>query len=151
MHGHGSALQDPSQYPDEFKSWLIRWIPDNAQIKLASYQLPDVQQTVYVDNTNGRPALAGAWVNFGGGYEVPGFYRDPWGRVFLCGEVKSGAAGSTIFTLPGGYRPKNREQFAVKTDTGVGAVDVSGNGDVIHITGGTGNVNLSGISFRAFQ
>ncbi len=144
------VLSDPDLFPDEFKSWIPRYVNDSLLFKVNQFQLPSVENTRYVGGSD-QPAFLNSWVNYGGGYETAGFYKESWLRVFLTGEVKSGGSGTTIFTLPAGYRPKNREQFAVVTDTGIGAVDVTGTGDVIHISGGTGSVNLSGISFRAFQ
>jgi hypothetical protein len=60
----------------------------------------------------GQPAFQGAWVNYDNGLTVPGggtqrdagFYRH-LGHVYLFGVVKSGTSGTTVFTLPVGYRP----------------------------------------------
>lgn len=143
------ALADPDLYPDEFKSWLSRFINDNPLIKLVPFQLPNVEPTKYVGGA-GLPVFNGAWVNYASGYEMAGFYKDPLGRVFLTGLVKLGTAGTTIYSLPGGYRPANRELFSIHTDTGAGRIDIDASGNVIHTGGGTAFVTLSGISFRAF-
>jgi hypothetical protein len=42
-----------------------------------------------------------------------------------------------------------KEEFIVITNTGIGQVEVDQSGNIIHISGGTGFVSLSGISFRA--
>lgn len=144
-------LGEPDLYPDVFKSWLPRWFALNPNLVLAESQLPAVQTVQYIGET-GLPAFSGAWVNYGSGYEAAGYYKDPWGRVHLCGVVRSGAAGSVIFTLPGGYRPRGREIFSNVSgaDTGF-RTDVAANGDVIHVSGTTGYVSLSSISFRAYS
>ena len=51
------------------------------------------------------------WVNYGGSYNPAGYFKDSLGIVHLRGLVKSGKIGNnqTIFTLPAGYRPANRE------------------------------------------
>jgi hypothetical protein len=145
-------LADPTMFPDEFKSWIPRFLEDNPLMRISAVQLPSVEITKYVGGGN-QPAFQGTWVNYGSGNEDAGFYRDPFNRVFLCGLVKSGTAGTTIYTLPSSNRPKARESFAVITGTPgdtLGRVDVLGNGDVVHISGGTAYVQLSGINFRAF-
>ena len=146
------VLGEPDLYPDEFKSYLPKILAGNALFRLETFQLPQIELKKYVGDT-GQPAFLNSWVNFAGGYELAGFYRDTSGRVHLCGLVKSGTSATTIFTLPGGYRPKNTETYGVLTgspgDT-FGRVEVDANGNVKHVSGGTSYVQLSGISFRAF-
>lgn len=144
------VLGDPAIYPDEFKAYIPRLIEGNPNLRLYPSQLPAVELARYF-GAAGNPALSGAWLAYGLGFEDPGMYRDPFNRVYLLGTVKSGAAGSIIANLTAGYRPKNREIFTVTTDTGPGRVDVAGNGDVIHVSGGTGFVSLASIHYRAFS
>ena len=53
------------------------------------------------------PTLSNGWVNNGGGYEPARFYKDASGNIHISGIIKNGtyANGTTIFTLPVGYRP----------------------------------------------
>lgn len=144
------VLGDPDLYPDELRAWIPKVIERNALVRLEAYQLPQVDRRHEV-GASGEPAFSGAWTNYGGSNEVASFYRDPFGRVHLAGLVKSGAAGTTIFSLPGGYRPRARESFLILTGNpgdALGRVDVAANGDVIHVSGGTSYVQLNGISFR---
>jgi hypothetical protein len=53
----------------------------------------------------GEPAFQNSWVNYGSGYAVASFGKTQQGIVYLKGLVKDGTLGSTIFTLPAGYRP----------------------------------------------
>lgn len=144
-------LGEPDLYPDAFKTWIPQAVELNPNFTLGQTQLPTVETINYVGDT-GNAVFSGAWVAYGAGYEAPGYYKDPFGRVHLCGVAKLGAAGSVIFTLPGGYRPRGREMFTNISGAASGfQVDVAANGDVIHVSGTTGYVSLSGISFRAYS
>ncbi|MGB1274395.1 MAG: hypothetical protein ACPG77_01495 [Nannocystaceae bacterium] len=94
--------------------------------------------------------LVQSWVNYGHGYNNAGYYRDKQGRVHLRGLVRNGSTGgnSTIFTLPGGYRPQGRELRVVQSADQVGRVDVLTNGRVVPTSVQNGWVSLDGISFR---
>lgn len=146
------ALGTPDLYPDEFKSFLARYLVGNPTVRFESFQLPAVEARNYVGDT-GRPAFSGAWANYNTAtHESAGYYKDPLGRVHLLGVVKSGVAGTAIFTLPSGYRPKLKEMFAVITGgpDAIGRIDVGSDGIVTHVSGSTGYVQISGISFRAY-
>lgn len=60
------------------------------------------------------PTLSGTWANYGTGYNTAGYWKDPWGIVHLRGLIEAGALGSTITTLPVGYRPAMSELFCVR-------------------------------------
>ena len=145
------VLGDSSLYPEELKAWVPKVIRGNPNLRLQTNQLPRAESTRRVGAT-GQPGFQGAWTNYGSGNEEAGFYRDVFDRVNLCGLVKNGAAGTTIFTLPGGFAPEGRQSFIVLTGPAdqIGRIDVAANGDVIHVSGATGYVQLNGLSFRAF-
>lgn len=146
------VLGDPSKYPDEFKSWLPRYLAGLATFQVQAFQLPPLEALNDVgDTAHGKPAFLNSWTNYGTGYETAEYYKDGNGRVSLSGIIKSGSVGSAAFTLPGGYRPRAREAFAVLTNTGIGQLDVLSTGDVIPATGGNGYVSLSGITFRQYS
>lgn len=143
-------LGDPDLYPDEFKAWLPRAIEQNPNLRLSQLQLPQVETIRYI-GSSGQPAFQGTWVNYGGGFEEAGYWKDPWGLVHLCGLVKLGTINTPVFTLPGGYRPKAREIFAADTSANAhGRCDISAAGDVIPVAGNNAYFSLSGITFRAF-
>ena len=145
-----AVLAEPERYPDQMRTWVTKYLSQNSNFKIQSFQLPSVQQTIGVGSDG--PAFSGSWVNYNAATNaVAGFYRDPLERVLLTGLVKSGTAGTTIFSLWPNYRPQLRESFAVITDTGVGQIDIAPDGQVIHVSGGTGFVQLSGLSFRAYS
>lgn len=53
----------------------------------------------------GRPAFTNSWVNFGSGGVTASFYKETTGRVVIEGLIKTGTVGTSVFTLPLGYRP----------------------------------------------
>jgi hypothetical protein len=59
---------------------------------------------IAVGSGGGAPAFAGTWSNYGSGYE-PARFRKIGNQVFIEGLVQAGAVGSTVFTLPVGFRP----------------------------------------------
>jgi len=78
----------------------------------------------------------------GGGFLVPGYWRDTVGTVHLQGSVE-GATG-TILTLPAGYRPEGTARYLVPGAT----IEVATTGIVSADTGG-GSISLDGVTFRA--
>lgn len=99
--------------------------------------------------TNGTSA----WQNYGGGFAPAGFYRDPFGRVYLRGLVKKTAGNieCAIFRLPAGYRPAEHAAFSSVADNKFVRVSVYSDGEVdpeAVPTGGGNFLSLEGISFR---
>lgn len=78
----------------------------------------------HVVGTAGEPAFANSWVNAGlGGF--PGnarFRKDVAGVVHVSGQIKSGAIGSTAFTLPAGYRPDADVYVSALTTNGANVI-----------------------------
>jgi len=95
------------------------------------------------------PSFSNSWVNFGGSLSNAGYYKDPLGRVHLRGSVKSGTAGTSIFTLPSGYRPAADRVFAVDANGAHCQLTVTSSGTVVPAAGG-GNtqISLDGVSFE---
>lgn len=59
-----------------------------------------------VIGASGQPAFQNSWANFPtGGWPSMAFFRDSEGWVHLRGLVTGGVNGTTICTLPVGYRP----------------------------------------------
>lgn len=87
--------------------------------------------------------------NSGGFWANAAYYKDPWSRVTLRGHVTGGAANTTIFTLPAGYRPIVTMSFAVMA-TGVACeLRINTSGQVFLVSGTTTDISLDGVSFRA--
>lgn len=89
------------------------------------------------------PTLGGSWVNYGSGFRTAR-YRKIGDIVEIEGLVKSGTTGSTIFTLPSGYRPPQGLIMPTITDPNVFArLDVTAAGAVIvYFTGTSAYANI---------
>jgi hypothetical protein len=150
----------PEFFPDEFLSWLIRFLNQNRNLRLQRSQLPfieDRHDVAAVGAANGEPEFQnGATNHTPGTIESVGFYKDEYERVYLYGLGKDGTNNAAWFTLPAGYRPRAIEQFRVDMFRGgayiMGRVDVYPDGRVEPIAlegaGALGYVSFSGISFR---
>lgn len=64
-------------------------------------------ETASVDTSWTAPTLLNSWINYGSSYQTAAYMKDRTGRVWLRGMIKNGTAttGTTILTLPSGYRP----------------------------------------------
>lgn len=96
--------------------------------------------------------LQNGWVNISG-YATASYYKDEMNRVYLTGALSSGVitSGTTIFTLPVGYRPEGREIHNVLCGGDVvGRVDIQVDGRVTvqNIPSNT-YLSLADVSFRA--
>jgi hypothetical protein len=109
---------------------------------------PNYGEQWRVVGATGQPAFQNAWVNFGGGLSVVAFYK-VGDRVYVKGQVSTGTAGTTIFTLPTGYRPLERLDPPITANGAGSAGTVGTNGDVIPVAAaGNVRVSLDGLSFR---
>jgi len=84
------------------------------------------------------PDFEGSWDNVGVDAPPAGFYLAPDGEVRFRGVVTGDVAGTTIFTLPEGYRPEYDTTFIVpqvSEDALVAKIIVRATGEVevIHI------------------
>jgi len=92
---------------------------------------------------------ASNWVNYGGGYNSAGYFKDKMGIVHLRGLIKNGT-GNHMGTLPANCRPLRRELHVVSTNpNAAGRVDILADGRVWGIAYNKGWTSLDGISFRA--
>lgn len=96
--------------------------------------------------------LENKWVKHDEARNIPEYYKDVGGVVHLRGLVKNGANGSTIFTLPEGYKPSKEHLFIVATyNQRSGRVDVMTDGKVLARDVSPDWVSLDGISFIPAQ
>ena len=93
-----------------------------------------------------------SWVNFNSAtHETAQYYKDPFNVVHIKGFVKSGTVDATIFTLPEGYRPALKENFAVIDGTANAVrLEVDSAGTVKTLTAGAGSTAYQSlnVSFR---
>lgn len=119
---------------DSFRSWVHR----------AWERIGRVEDWVEI-GTAGAPPFLNSWGNTGSGYDAAGFYRDPWNRVHLKGNITGGAAPIAAFTLPDNYRPIATLLIPICNDTTNGIVEIRVSGVVIPSISGA---SLDGVSFR---
>lgn len=92
-------------------------------------------------------SFGSGWGNYGSGY-ANGQYKKVGDLVFVTGLVgRSSGSGTTIATLPSGYRPLARHTFSVRTNSGVGVVDILTTGAIELVSGGATFTQLSGLVF----
>ena len=92
-------------------------------------------------------SFGSGWANYGGAYQT-GQYKKVGDLVLLRGLVaRTSGVGTTIATLPSGFRPAAQCLYIMNTDTGVGRLDIQTDGQIIAISGGTGWIQLDGLSF----
>ena len=115
-------------------------------------------QTILEQEPWQTPALQNGWAPYGNNFNLPAYFKDSLGIVHLRGMVRGGTLRNSIFTLPVGYRPINRELFLVASampsatstnGSGFGRVDVANDGQVIAWEGTNEWLSLDGITFRA--
>ncbi|MBE9002401.1 hypothetical protein IQ274_30430 [Nostoc sp. LEGE 12447] len=121
----------------------------NAHLKTTYYQLLSLQNITQQEPWQ-TPTFQNNWVNYDNTYNPAGYFKDSLGIVHLRGLVRSGTNNTTIFTLPVGYRPSNRELQAIQTfNNTIGRLDILTDGQVQVVLGNNGWVSLDGITFRA--
>jgi hypothetical protein len=93
------------------------------------------------------PTLLNSWVNFGAPWAVAAYAIDSNGIVTIRGNIKNGTTtnGTTVLTLPSGYRPPATLEFAISARDAGGAIPTPA---VILITS-AGDVNVYGLASSA--
>lgn len=92
-------------------------------------------------------AYGTGWTTYANGYYHPS-YRLLGGFVHLRGNIKrSSGTGTTMATLPSGFRPLEKVRLPVLTDTGMGSILIATDGDIKWLSGGTGWMILDSLSF----
>lgn len=89
-----------------------------------------------------------SWVNFdSSNYTAGSYMKDSLGFVHLRGLVKTGTIGTTIFTLPSGYRPAKHHHFGVASNGAFGYCYIT-NAGAVQASGGSNTwFSLDGIRF----
>lgn len=101
-----------------------------------------VEDTGWINAT-----LLNSWVAFGSGFSTPG-YRRLNGMVYLRGVVKDGVLtqGTSIFTLPAGFRPSATLRFATVSSTAFAIMHVTAAGAVAtEIVGSASSLSLDSV------
>lgn len=97
-----------------------------------------------------RKALAGLLVNSwvaATSYAAPAFHKDQEGRVTLSGSISGGTQGTTICTLPVGFRPIGTVAFACSGTAAGSLITVNSSGVVTAVVSDTVRLDLNTIIF----
>lgn len=150
--------------------WLTRWFRQQQQLyptkfleTFAANELEVVQKLVIADQvefsaygtwryigSQGQPAFANSWANYGAPYDNAAFMLSPDGLVRLHGVIKSGTVGSAAFTLPPAYRPNSLQSLGTLSNGVFGRVDVDTSGNVTPTApSSNASVVLDGLWFKA--
>jgi hypothetical protein len=93
--------------------------------------------------------LAGTWVNVGSPWANVSYRKDAQGYVHLRGVASSGTIGTTLFTLPAGFRPAAQMRWPVNSNSAFGTVTINTSGVVTASTGSNASFFVDGITFKA--
>lgn len=97
------------------------------------------------------PVFQNGWTQHDNTWAQPGYYKDSIGIVHLRGLVRSGTAGSTIFTVPPGYRIGWPSHGVTASSGGYAEYNIFTDGRVTHRGSHTGWFSLDHITWRADQ
>jgi hypothetical protein len=111
--------------------------------------VPPAAEAWHLIGGGGEPAFTNGWTNFGSGHSNAGFYKDQTGVVHLKGMIVSGTLGTTIFTLPTGYRPMVEERFVANSNDDVCEFIISSAGGVSAVNMSAGWLSMGGVQFLA--
>ncbi|MFZ2991929.1 MAG: hypothetical protein WA087_03650 [Candidatus Saccharimonadales bacterium] len=95
--------------------------------------------------------MQNSWVLYAAGFSTPQYTKASDGLVTIHGLVKAGTVGSTIATLPVGYRPSARAIFSTASNSAVARLDIDSSGNIIAVSGTNIWFSMDGISFYADQ
>lgn len=119
------AATSAGEYDTEVQTALVAQVADH-ESRLDALETDSGWQT---------PTFQNSWVNFGSPYQNAR-YRKINGLVYIQGTVKTGASGTTIFTLPTGYRPPADLQYSIPlSGNAVGRLDITSAGAVVATNG----------------
>ena len=136
----GDIEPPPSRVQEFFPRWP-RWL-----FNLYEYFGLINENFLTVEDWN-TPSLINSWAD--GGTD-PGYYKDPFGRVWLKGDFTTGTSGTVAFNLPSGYRPPQDMYFPILLTSAAtgGFILIDTGGDVYITRGAAATATLNGISFR---
>lgn len=103
-------------------------------------------------NVVGGVGYQNGYIDFGlAGFATTSFYKDALGYTVVRLAAKSGTNGTTVFTLPAGYRPLATLQLPASVDGNDGAIVISASGAIQAASGGNTWVINSCFRFPAEQ
>ena len=117
------------------------------------YNWLTIQSTFYQSSYTNWIGLTmqGTWAYYGAPYTMPQYTKSSDGVVTLKGLIRNGTIGTTVATLPVGYRPNYRILFSTVSNSVYGRLDIDASGNIIAQGGNTAWYSLDGIMFYADQ
>lgn len=89
------------------------------------------------------PTFTNSWVNYDTTYTLASYIKDPLSWIHIRGLVKSGTSGTSVFTLPSGYRPSRALRVPSIANAAYGYIDIGTDGTVV-ATGNNAWFSLTG-------
>ena len=84
------------------------------------------------------------WTTYASEWGPAAYYRTNDGMVHLRGLVKrTSGSGTTVFTLPAGYRPPHKHLLMTVGSGGIARVDVGTDGAVVFVSSLSGTVSVT--------
>lgn len=128
------------------------WVQTNVTLLLENVsvingQITNIQGTVWKGFT-ANSYFSNSWADTGGAYNLCRVKSENNFGV-LSGNMQGGTTGTVCFTLPAGYRPAQRVDFAISTYSDYGAyISILNTGIcTIHFDSGATTFSLEGIRF----
>jgi hypothetical protein len=154
------SLERPEFLPDEFKTWLPRYLRYLSTLQVTKQQIPGIMGENWVTASG----FTAPWRHYQGGGTAFGnvrYFKDFIGIVHVEGvaDTTTSSAGNPIFTLPAGYRPTQNliffqqgysgsyAPFRIDIDAANGGVSVQN--PAIGTLAVNSWVSFAGITFRA--
>jgi hypothetical protein len=109
------AMEKTDYIPDEFKTWLPRYLRYLSALQVNKTQIAGIMGEVFKNiGDAGQPTFVSPWRHYAAGVSTYGkarYYKDYIGIVHLDGlaETTGTPTSETLFTLPAGYRPSQQE------------------------------------------
>lgn len=161
-----NALERTDFLPDDFKTWLPRYLRYLSSLQISKAQIPGIMGEVFRNvGDTGQPAFPTGWRHYSAGasaYGMVRFYKDYLGIVHLEGIAETTATPGSplVYTLPAGYHPIEQQIVGCIGNAPVGTqvlvrVELLATGDIqvqnpayTAFTSGSW-LSLSNIHFRA--
>ena len=140
-------MNRPAQESDVIEALQAKIAVESGRVTTANTNLGLKATKTQPSFTNATP-LTNSWA---AATSAPGYFKDEFGIVHLRGAVKSGVAGTQVFTLPSGYQPSVLLCFPVIDGASVVAqctVDTAGNVVIWTTTANANGFNLAPVQFK---
>ena len=109
------ALDRTDFLPDQFKTWLPRYLRYLSSLQVGKQQIPGIMGEVFRNvGDSGQPAFNTNWRAYSAGGSAYGkvrFFKDYIGMVHLEGVAETTATPGSplVYSLPAGYRPVQQQ------------------------------------------